>query len=59
MEKIVKGENLKNSAEEVLQETLKDNVIDLPKEKAYYVVTDDDGNIKGYFPLKNNRFGKD
>ena len=55
MAKIVKGENLKNSADEVLKE----NVIDLPKEKAYYVTIDENGNVKGYFPLKDNKLGKD
>ena len=55
MAKIVKGENVKSSAEE----NLKENIIELPKEKRYYVVTDDEGNIKGYFPLKENKLGKD
>ena len=55
MAQLVKGQNLKNSVEE----NLKENIIALPKEKKYYVVTDDDGNIKGYFPLKNKNLGKD
>ena len=55
MTKIVKGENLKNSVED----NLKENIIELPKEKHYYVTTDDEGNIKGYFPLKENHLGKD
>lgn len=55
MAKIVKGENLKNSVEE----NLKDNIIALPKEKKYFVITDDDGNIKGYFPIKEKNLGKD
>ena len=56
MARLVKGENLKNSAEE----NLKENIVSLPKkEKKYYVVTDDDGNIKGYFPIKNKNLGKD
>ena len=55
MAKVVKGENVKNSAEE----NLKENIIELPKEKRYYVVTDEEGNIKGYFPLKENKLGKD
>ena len=55
MARLVKGENLKNSAEE----NLKENIISLPKEKKYYVVTDDDGNIRGYFPIKDKNLGKD
>ena len=58
MSKIVKGENIKNSADE----SLKENTIDLlkeSKEKTYYVVTDEDGNIKGYFPLKSKNLGRD
>lgn len=55
MAKIVKGQNLKNSAED----NLKENIIALPKEKRYYVVTDEEGNIKGYFPLKKKNLGKD
>lgn len=55
MAKFVKGENLKNS----IEDNLKEKVIPLPKEKYYYVTTDDDGNIKGYFPLKKNNLGKD
>ena len=55
MAKVVKGENVKNSAEE----NLKENIIELPKEKRYYVTTDEEGNIKGYFPLKENKLGKD
>ena len=55
MSKIVKGENIKNSADE----SLKENIVELPKEKAYYVVTDEEGNVKGYFPLKNKKLGKD
>ena len=55
MAKIVKGENVKSSAEE----NLKENIIELPKEKSYYVVTDEEGNIKGYFPLREKSLGKD
>jgi len=55
MTKIVKGENVKNSVEE----NLKENIITLPKEKHYYVTTDDDGNIMGYFPLKEKSLGRD
>ena len=55
MAKIVKGENVKSSAEE----NLKENIIELPKEKHYYVTTDEEGNIKGYFPLKEKSLGKD
>jgi len=55
MTKIVKGENVKNS----VKENLKENIIELPKEKHYYVTTDDDGNIMGYFPLKQKSLGKD
>ena len=55
MSKIVKGENLKNSAEENLKET----IISLPKTKQYFVETDEEGNIKGYFPLKEKSLGKD
>ena len=55
MARFVKGENLKNSVED----NLKEKVIPLPKEKHYYVTTDEDGNIKGYFPLKENNLGKD
>ncbi len=55
MAKIVKGENVKNSVED----NLKENIIELPKEKHYYVTTDDKGNIKGYFPLKEKSLGKD
>jgi DNA-binding transcriptional ArsR family regulator len=36
-----------------------ENAINLPKEKAYYVTTDEEGNIKGYFQLKDNNLGKD
>ena len=56
MAKIVKGENLINSSDEVLNSS---KVIKLPKEKAYYVTTDENGNIKGYFPLKSKNLGKD
>lgn len=59
MGKIVKGKSLKNSDYEVLNLTLQESVIDLPKERAYYVVTDEEGNVKGYFPLKDNKLGKD
>ena len=55
MTRFVKGENLKNSVED----NLKENIIELPKEKHYYVTTDEEGNIKGYFPLKENKLGKD
>ena len=55
MAKVVKGENVKNSAEE----NLKENIIKLSKEKHYYVTTDEEGNIKGYFPLKEKSLGKD
>ena len=55
MAKIVKGENVKNSVED----NLKENVIELDKEKRYYVTTDEEGNIKGYFPLKQKSLGKD
>ena len=55
MARFVKGENLKNSVED----NLKEKIIPLPKEKHYYVTTDEDGNIKGYFPLKENNLGKD
>ena len=54
MAKVVKGENVKSSAEE----NLKENIIELPKEKHYYVTTDEEGNIKGYFPLKEKSLGK-
>lgn len=59
MGKIVKGEPLKNSADEVLKLTLQESVIDLPKEKSYYVTTDEEGNVKGFYRLKENRIGKD
>lgn len=55
MSKLVKEESLKNSVEE----NIKPSIIELPKEKAYYVTTDEEGNIKGYFPLKNKKLGKD
>ena len=56
MAQLVKGQNLENSAED----NLKENIISLPKKiKRYLVETDDDGNIKGYFPLKNKNLGKD
>ena len=55
MTKIVKGENIKNS----VKDNLKENIIELPKEKHYYVTTDDEGNIMGYFPLKQKSLGKD
>ena len=55
MARFVKGENLKNS----VKDNLKEKIIPLPKEKHYYVTTDEDGNIKGYFPLKENNLGKD
>lgn len=56
MAKIVKGENLKNSSDENLQ----DNIISLPKkDNKYFVITDEDGNIKGYFPIKEKTLGKD
>ena len=55
MARLVKGENLKKSAEE----NLKENIISLPKEKKYFVVTDNDGNIKGYFPIKDKNLGRD
>ena len=53
MAQLVKGQNLENSAED----NLKENIISLPKEKKYYVVTDDDGNIKG-FSSQEQKFGK-
>jgi hypothetical protein len=59
MGKIVKGVNLKNSADEVLKLTLQEDVIDLPKEKSYYVTTDEEGNVKGYYQLKEKSLGKD
>lgn len=55
MKKIAKGENLDNASEK----DLKENVVSLPKTKRYLVLTDDDGNIKGYFPLKEKNLGKD
>lgn len=55
MSKIVKGEPLENSVEK----NISGNIIELSKEKAYYVTTDEDGNVKGYFPLKENKLGKD
>ena len=55
MSKLVKEESLKNSVEE----NIKPSIIELTKEKAYYVTTDEEGNIKGYFPLKNKKLGKD
>ena len=37
-----------------------DKIISLPKEKKYIMVTDEKtGTIKGYFPLKEKRLGKD
>ena len=38
---------------------MKENIIKLSKEKHYYVTTDEEGNIKGYFPLKEKSLGKD
>lgn len=55
MKKIAKGENLDN----VSEKDLKENVVSIPKTKRYLVLTDDDGNIKGYFPLKEKNLGKD
>lgn len=56
MAEIVKGENLKSSTNDDLQ----DSIISLPKkDKKYFVITDDDGNIKGYFPIKEKTLGKD
>ena len=56
MAQLVKGENLKNSTEE----NLKEKIISLPKKlKRYYVETDDEGNIRGYFPIKEKKLGKD
>jgi len=55
MTKVVKGENVANSVED----NLKENVIGFPKDKHYYVTTDENGNIKGYFPLKEKSLGKD
>ena len=51
----VKGENLGNQ----VAEELEGKTIALPKSKKYLVVTDDEGNIKGYFPLKSKNLGKD
>ena len=55
MAKIVKGEILKSATDN----DLKDFAVPLPKEKHYYVTTDENGNIKGYFPLKEKTLGKD
>ena len=56
MARLVKGENLKNSAEE----NLKENIISLPKNnQRYFVETDENGIIKGYFPVKEKNLGKD
>ena len=57
MSKLVKDENIKNSVEE----NMKENVVELPKEetKKYFVLTDGEGNIKGYFPIKDKNLGKD
>ena len=40
---------------------MKENVVELPKEetKKYFVLTDGEGNIKGYFPIKDKNLGKD
>ena len=55
MSEIVKGENLEN----LIDEELKEKIVALPKSKKYLVVTDDEGNISGYFPLKSKSLGKD
>jgi|GEM_PF-2172426 len=58
MPKLVKGENVKNS----IDDNLKENIIELPKEdktRKFFVTTDEEGNIKGYFPIKEKTLGKD
>ncbi|MBR6012710.1 MAG: replication/maintenance protein RepL [Selenomonadaceae bacterium] len=55
MAEFVKGETLKSSEKEDFDK----NLISLPKSKKYLVITDDDGNVKGYFPLKEKKLGKD
>lgn len=55
MAKIVKGQNLKISADEILQE----KVLPMSKEKKYFVITDEEGNIRGYFSIKEKTLGKD
>ena len=57
MSKLVKDENIKNSVEE----NMKEKIVGLPKEetKKYFVLTDEEGNIKGYFPVKDKNLGKD
>ena len=54
MAKITSSGNLGGSA----SDSQKENVLNLPNYKRYYVVTDPDGNIKGYFPIKEKNLGK-
>ena len=42
----------------VKQESEK-KVLQLQKRKRYIAVTDDEGNVSGFFPLKNKNLGKD
>ena len=44
--------------ENVKQESEK-KVLQLQKRKRYIAVTDDEGNVSGFFPLKNKNLGKD
>ena len=55
MSGFVNGENLENS----IGDELKEKPIVLPKNKKYLVVTNDEGNVKGYFPLKSKSLGRD
>lgn len=58
MAKLVKNKNIKDS----IQDNLKENIIELPKEdktRNFFVTTDEEGNIKGYFPIKDKKLGKD
>ena len=55
MNKIVKGE-----IEKILSETVSnDKIVPLKNEQRYIVTIDENGNIKGYFHLKDKHFGKE
>ena len=56
MKAFSKGDNIHSVAD---NSNIKNFPVDHATERHYYVTTDTNGNIKGYFPIKEKNLGKD
>ena len=56
MKAFSKGDNIHSVAD---NSNIKNFPVDQATERHYYVTTDTNGNIKGYFPIKEKNLGKD